>query len=282
MKPMFAKESDLCAAFIASLPSEWQAYPETGGFDILLVRKADGVQIGVEAKLRLNAKVVVQAAESVNHYETARPGPDFRAALIPHGVGLELAALCPLVGVTVIRMSDLALSDAGEAEWFDAKRSMARLSSGGYSAPFHPSLPSLNDGLWDSDWFERCPSKRIAIPDYVPDVVAGASAPVALTSWKIGAIKLVILLGRRGYLTRADFVHFRISMSRWTQERWLTKDGQGGWIAGRNLPDFRAQHPTNFAQIEADFEKWKPATSATIQRDLFVEVGRNEKSKDAA
>ena len=100
----FATEAELCAAFIAALPKEWTAYPETGGFDILLSRNADGFQIGVEAKLRLNAKVICQAAEEVGYSYVDRPGPDCRAVLIPDGVSLDLAGLCPLIGITVIRM----------------------------------------------------------------------------------------------------------------------------------------------------------------------------------
>ena len=73
-----------------------------------------------------------------------------------------------------------------------------------------------------------CPARRLTLPDCVPDVSAGNSAPVALTHWKIGAIKLVNILHRRGYLTGQDFAHFRISMSRWTQEKWLVRDGSGG------------------------------------------------------
>jgi hypothetical protein len=247
----FAKEADLCAAFIASLPKGWTAYPETGGFDILLVRAADGMQIGVEAKLKLNAKVIGQAAESTDFYSVAGPNPDCRAVLVPDGVGGDLAEVCRLLGITVIRMRH-----GPEARH--------------YSSAFHPELPKISANYWDAKgWYERCPAKRIELPDWIPDVVAGDSAPVALTHWKIGAIKLVITLQRRGYLTRQDFVHFRISMSRWTQERWLVKDGQGGWIAGPYLPDFKAQHPVNFDQIAADYEKWRAPPAAT-QRGLFV------------
>ena len=61
-------EAALCAAFIAAATvtpkrtdhAQWVAYPETGGFDILLVRQTDGVQIGIEAKLALNPLVVSQ------------------------------------------------------------------------------------------------------------------------------------------------------------------------------------------------------------------------------
>lgn len=245
----FAKEVDLCAAFIAAIPEGWTAYPETGGFDILLVRGADGMQIGVEAKLKLNAKVIAQAAESGTYYRVDGMNPDCRAVLVPYGVGSELATVCNLIGITVIRMRH-----GSEARY--------------YRSRFYPELPGKNDD-WQDDWFERYPSRRISLPDWVPDVVAGASAPVALTTWKIGAIKLAITLQRRGYLTRHDFAHFKISMSRWTQQGWLVKDGQGGWIAGTYMPDFKAQHPVNFDQIEADYEKWKSPDTAT-QRGLFV------------
>lgn len=246
----FAKETDLCSAFIAALPKGWTAYPETGGFDILLVRAVDGMQIGVEAKLKLNAKVVMQAAESLSHYSAARPQPDCRAVLIPSGVSYDMAGVCGYLGITVITVA-------------------TREENRRYQ-PFHPSLPKLDDSYWaGDDWFERCPAKRIDLPDWVPDVRAGDSAPSALTHWKIGAIKLVVTLDRRGYLTRQDFAHFKISMSRWTQGKWIVKDGQGGWVAGPHMPAFKRQHPVNFDQIAADFEKWKPPEQAS-QPGLFV------------
>lgn len=249
MTTSFAKETDLCAAFITAVPDGWTAYPETGGFDILLVRKADGIQIGVEAKLRLNAKVVLQAAEETSPFSATYPGPDFRAVLVPDGGGFELAAVCRRLGVTVLKMRH------GEAVQH-------------YRSRFYPELPT-GKGWNDDEWYENCPSERLAVPEWVPDVSAGASAPVALTAWKIGAIKLVITLSKRGYLTRQDFTHFRVSMSRWTQSRWLVRDGQGGWIAGDRIPDFRAQHPVNFGQIEAEYEKWKSPAKAT-QPGLFA------------
>ncbi|MBJ6986921.1 hypothetical protein [Devosia sp. MC521] len=243
----FAKETDLCAAFIASLPEGWVAYPETGGFDILLVRTADGMQIGVEAKLKLNAKVISQVAEGLHSFTASFPQPDCRAVLVPDGVGMDLKNVCDLLGITVITVYAHRLSDK-----------------------FRPALPRLSDRLWGhDDWFERCPAARLTLPDWVPDVRAGDSAPVALTPWKIGAIKLAITLEMRGYLTRRDFTHFKLSMARWSQEKWLIKDGKGGWIAGPNLPDFKAQHPVNFDQIGADYEKWKSPEEAA-QPGLFV------------
>nr|WP_139181169.1 hypothetical protein [Pseudomonas aeruginosa] len=59
--PLVQSEAELCAAFIDEfnrVPG-WTCYPETAGFDILVVH-AEGRQIGVEAKLQLNAKVAAQ------------------------------------------------------------------------------------------------------------------------------------------------------------------------------------------------------------------------------
>lgn len=238
----FAKERDLCSVFISLLPVEWTAYPETGGFDILLVRAADGFQIGIEAKLKLNAKVICQAAESLSTYQITAPGPDCRAVLIPEGVGMDLAALCPRLGLTVIRVRyDTFAAECLKQNPFE----------------FFPRLPGIENEWMARDWYELCPASRVALPDWVPDVTAGDSAPVTLTDWKIRAIKIAITLEKQGYITRQNFAFFKISMSRWTQMRWIIPgENRGQWVAGR-MPDFRAQHPVNYAQIEADHEAWR-------------------------
>lgn len=247
----FAKESDLCAAFIAALPKDWTAYPETGGFDILLVR-ADGFQIGVEAKLKLNAKVICQAAEHVSHYYVARPGPDCRAVLVPEDASGDLLQLCELLQITVIRQ----------------RKARSRYDRDG----FYPALPKPEHSWAYDDWYDLAPDRRLTVPDWVPDVAAGASAPQRLSFWKIAAIKIVVTLEKRGYVTRKDFAHFQISMSRWTQMKWIVQDGKGFWKAG-SLPDFRAQHPVNYPQIEADFEKWRnpaPRSPEPVQEALLL------------
>lgn len=243
-KHNFQKETDLCAAFINAMPEGWTAYPETCGFDILLVRKEDGFQIGIEAKLKLNTKVICQVAEPVLTWYTNREGPDCRAVLIPAYAATELAAICQFLGITVIRQYHP--SDAFH-----------------YRYNNRPSLPELHRDWPDSDWYEFAPARRCAVPDYIPDVIAGDSAPVTLTVWKIAAIKIAITIERRGYVTRQDFSHYDISMSRWTQGGWLIKDGKGGWIKGPYFPDFKAQHPVNYEQIAADYEVWKSPEQAT-------------------
>lgn len=251
----FRSEAELCRAFITQRPEGWTAYPETGGFDILMVRDADGAQIGIEAKLRLNSKVVEQIAVP-NHWHYSTEDPDFRAVLVPWGASNGLAAVCRLIGVTVIEMrskeSYVALVSEEASKW---GRYRSRFEK------FRPDLPEIKDSdwyYWRLDWHDWCPPARVSLPEYVPDVGAGHSAPVQLSFWKIAAIKLCIVLERRGYVTAADFKHFKLSPSRWTQhflERGTTK---GQYVAGRYTPDYRPVHPVNFAQIEADFQKWAP------------------------
>lgn len=242
----FEKETDLCAQFMSEIPETWTAYPETAGFDILLVRKEDGFQIGVEAKLKLNTKVICQIAEPIKSWYTDSNAPDCRAILIPEYASTELAQICDFLGLTVIKQRH----PESKYRWHY-----------GTGRLFTPDLPKLGRDWPDNDWFEFAPVERCFVPDWVPDVIAGDKAPVSLTHWKIGAIKLAVTLEKRGFLTRQDFAHYKVSMSRWTQNgmaAWLFRaPTKGNWIKGDRFPDFRKQHPTNYTQIEADYELWK-------------------------
>lgn len=259
LKANFQTEAELCATFIGQLPKGWTAYPETAGFDIVLVRDADGVQIGVEAKLSLNAKVLLQVVEHYDGYSQGR-GPDFGAALVPYGrAGAEMSALARRLQVTVIEMKSK-----------EAYITLRNPSYGGFRfidrhvKKFEPDLPALDD-RWCRFWFDQMPMQPLDLPEYVPDVAAGASGPSQLSEWKIKAIKLCILLERRGYVTIADFSHLHLHRQRWLQNRWLdlrVVEGclsRGQYVKGPWLKDLRAAHPVNYGQIEADFERWKPA-----------------------
>lgn len=237
-EPPYPTEVALCAAFIAALPEEWTAYAETGGWDILLVRNADGFQIGVEAKLRVNVHVINQAIEQHRWHATS-PGPDCRAILVPestHGFGL----ICDYVGLTIITMRAPSAYERRHR--------------------FSPQLPSERAGYasWNDDWHEWCPVKRHPLPEYVPDVAAGSSAPVQLTDWKIRAMKIVITAEKRGYVTREDFRHVGIDHRRWLvpESQWL-ENRDGVWRLKGGVPQgFRAQHPRVYGEIEADAGKW--------------------------
>lgn len=248
--PVFLSEADMCQQFLDVVPEGWTAYPETGGFDILLVRIEDGAQVGVEAKLKLNAKVISQASEKWSVWSVAQQAPDFRAVLVPDYVGCDLAAICALIGIQVIKITH---RDDWRAERYK-KPAAAKL---------YPDLPSLkynHKEMCGEQWFDFCPVQRLWVPDYVPDTGAGKPSPVQLSAWKIKAIKIAVLLDKKGYVTREDFKKHGISMSRWTQGgrlAWLQPgEVRGQWLRTDRVPDFRAQHPTNYIQIEKSYEDW--------------------------
>ncbi len=125
------------------------------------------------------------------------------------------------------------------------------------------------------EWPHWLPAKRCPLPEYIPDVTGGHASPIALTAWKIKAIRLMILLDRRGFVTRQDMNALQISAARWTDgyHGFLARDpGRGGYVRCDRTPHLRAQHPVNFAQIEADFAKWGAGfdvTPAPAQGALF-------------
>lgn len=245
----FASEADLCRRFVSALPEGWTAFNEVGNWDILLVRNEDGFQIGIEAKLRLNAHVISQALEEYGSFYADGFGPDCRAVLVPDGDAGGFGLICKYIGVTII-----TVKSAEQCE--ESKR---RFGSFYYDKQvFSPRLPGDDRGN-EENWHEWAPSRRHPLPDYVPDVDAGHPSPMKLTDWKIGAIKIAIIMEKRGYLTRSDFKHVRIDHRRWLPSAtgWLKLD-RGVYRAAPGFPDFRKQHPRNYEQIAADYEKWAP------------------------
>lgn len=239
----FSTEVAMCTAFIEAIDKRtWTPYAETAGWDILLVRRRDGFQIGVQAKLRFNVQVINQALESGYTYAIKGPGPDCRAVLVPdYACQTGLGTICDYLGVTVIRMqTDLDLDRR-------------------YNSAFQPWLPDRDDGRYgDGHWHELAPAKRCALPEYVPDGVAGAPSPIQLTDWKVKALKLCVLLDERGYVTRHDFAYLKLDHRRWLTLGWLRVEG-GRFVADAP-PMFKAQHPVVFEQIKAD-AKWRPAAA---------------------
>lgn len=226
-EPVFETEAALCAAFIAWATLEgYVCYPETAGFDILLVDK-NGFQIGVEAKLRLNVKVITQALPS---YEAA-VGPDHRAVLVPELDGC-LRTLCAHIGVAVFYCTTRHLS--------------------------YKTHHFARDALYVEELFDWNPVRRCTLPAYVPDVPAGVPAPVQLTPWKIGALKVLAQIAIAGSITRQQISAFGIDPRRWCSgDHWLIPlDGDpkrgGRWVRGPKCPAFDAQHPDVFARIKAE------------------------------
>ena len=231
-------EVALCGEFLAAIGNEWTSYPETAGWDILLSRNLDGFQIGIQAKQKLNTDVIVQAIEGGEVWSVGRPGPDCRAVLVPYGSTGGLTKIAGYIGLTIIRVRPKLQQR--------------------YGFRFEPELPRLGHE-WEGDWFECAPMNRHLLPEYVPDVAAGSSAPLQLTKWKISAMKLAITLEKRGFITRQDFKAHGIDYRRWIAPgyEWLRVD-DGRYLIGARFPDFKVQHPRVYAEIAADADKWLP------------------------
>lgn len=245
MTATFLKESDLVTAFCEQVrtglrKNPWLFYHETAGFDLLMVHAETGVQIGLEAKLVLNLKVLSQALSNL-HYETS--GPDYRGVLVPAG---KVQGFLPEIA-TRLGLGVLAVSPTSPY----AVR-MFRLPDENYQWSYGET------------WFPWLPIERCKLPDYVPDVEGGKPCPVALTLWKIKAIKLMLILERRGFVTRKDMQALDISPTAWTKHGGYLTPGHQGYVRYEKTPDFRAQHPTNWAQIEADFDSWVPSITKAI------------------
>lgn len=252
----YSSEAELVREFLIRLEDRyerhrgrdrWTVYPETAGWDVLLVHNEHGFQVGLEAKLTLNAKVIDQALKD-QHSRWNTSGPDYRGVLVPAiGQQHHLGRICDAIGLGVVTLRDLP-----PGHWT------------GLGLPGEDAYSAGNE-----KWPNWCPAERCALPDYVPDVEAGHKSPVKLTPWKIKAIRLMILLERRGVVTRKDMVALEISPSRWTDpwHGFLARDAvRGGYVRHDSTPDLRAQHPTNWAEIEADFDTW----ARSIAPELMV------------
>ena len=239
----FATEAAMCAAFIAALPKGWTAFNETCGWDTLLVRGVDGFQIGVQAKLRFNPEVLAQALDKDSWYHRAHVGPDCRAILAP-ATNPALASIARRLLITPIIIS--------------APTEHVR-----HRGVFYPDLPKVDGrgaSSTDQDWADLCPDERHTLPEYVPDVVAGAPSPVQLSTWKVKALKISVILETRGYVTRQDFKALSIDAGRWCNFWLVPGERQTEWVPGTHLPDFKKQHPIVYAQILAERAKWMPLT----------------------
>jgi hypothetical protein len=226
---------------------QWLVYPETAGWDLLLAHE-DGYQIGIEAKLSLNAKVIDQALSGAHGWRAE--GPDYRAVLVPADkVQLHLGNIATAIGIHILTVE--------------------RKEQGAFRGTRY--IPFPDEASNYCRWPNWMPEVRCTLPEYVPDVEGGHSAPVQLTPWKIKAIRLMIILERRGYVTRADMKALQISSTRWC-DHWhgfldVAPSRRGGYVRGKQTPDLKAQHPTNYAEIEADFDKWFAPLALSIKPD---------------
>ncbi|MFA4945115.1 MAG: hypothetical protein WC789_10505 [Lentisphaeria bacterium] len=228
-RPRFSSEAELCDAFSdAARTAGWTVYPETAGWDLLLVGTAARVlachhgggvlraqgdfpapcMVGIQAEQRPNLAVLAQAAE----LRGSGYGPHVRAVLVP---------------------------GYPKSDFRDVARAL-RLHV------FYPTQ-RFRGPEWELDFIApdlyRTPDRLPELPPIVPDVRAGVPCPVTLGRWKVAAFAICRTLRAQGHVTRADFRAAGINASAWV-DRWIvdsgTRDGRlTRYVAkpGALLPD---------------------------------------------
>mgnify|MGYP000479416528 CR=1 FL=1 len=235
------KESDLCKLFIrefGALPG-WTCFPEAAGFDVLAVHD-DGRQIGVEAKLSLNAKVAEQILPKAGDGYWGKPGPDYRLVIVKRitEASAGIRRMLEMLGVSVL-VPYVARSRAGEHYCFDFYR---LLEAKGREASY-----------CDEYLFDWNPSERCHVPAFRQALPAGVPSPVKLTPWKEKAIRVVALMRQQGYITAKQISAHGLGITSWTQSvgqkrAWLEKGAvRGQWVETEHLPAFDKQHPELYA-----------------------------------
>lgn len=198
MKDPFKSEAALCATFVEVARAEGlKVYPETSGWDLLVVDPETGEQAGIEAKRRPNVDVLHQAMGNER-----RSGPSVHGVLVPSG-SRAFASVAWNLRIVVIEGWRLAPH---------------MLEPSNRSSGAEPSI--VRDVL-----FEATPkwnhTKPLWVPEVEVDTPAGVPAPKRVTPWKMSAVKMSLELVKGLEVTRKDVEKvWGMSFHIW-RERWL-------------------------------------------------------------
>jgi hypothetical protein len=208
IKDRFDSERELCQFFMeAARDQGWSVYPETAGYDILLVAtdKVRGGsvqvhdQVGVEAKLRGNVTVLRQAMPSVRRRGSS---PHFFSVLVPTA-SQDFKYVATQLGIVVFS----ALQPQG---WRDLVKKA-------------PNVASKLARHYRYEGAEPCWTPGMHI-----DIEAGVASPKSITPWKIAAVKLCLRAARYGTVTSADFRDAGISTTVFRTNGWIRPVGKAG------------------------------------------------------
>lgn len=216
IKALIPNEAELCAVFIREFNEQpgWTCYPETGGFDVLVAHE-DGRQIGVEAKLQLNAKVADQILPGEQWHSWGRGGPDHRLVIVRSitEANAGIAKMLGMLGVHVWaprvthRIKERVPFEYEDCAEFDVHGKLW-MSEEAAKPPMHEKYGHS----WLA-WFDWNPEQRIVLPEFPPSVPAGVPAPVQMTPWKMAAIRVLARLRVQGYITAKQIVAEGVSPS---------------------------------------------------------------------
>lgn len=236
-------EAQLCAVFMLefnSLPG-WTCHPEAAGFDVLVVHE-DGRQIGVEAKLALNAKVADQILPSLGDEFYGRTGLDHRLVIVSRVTEASAG---------IIKM----LEHLGVRVLVASKYSRVKGCSHGFRIQTELFWPEKEIPRWghSNRMFDWWPTERCRVPSVVTTLPAGLPSPVRLTPWKESALRVIAQMRQQGFITAKQIASYGIGVTAWTQAPgskpgWLARGtSRSQWIETEHMPAFDKQHPDVYA-----------------------------------
>lgn len=209
-RPIPESEVKLCEELVVLARDEgFRVFPEVSDWDLIIVDE-EGVQLGVQAKMRANVDVLAQAVRRLYRIN----GPRHRAVLVPKSSG-AFRQVARALGVHVFTIRQIR-------QWrgnrFTKKRKLIDFS---------------NMKVW--------PGKPHWLPPVPSCCPAGSPAPRPLTQWRVKAIELCLLLEKQGFLSGEDFKKAGLNVTGWIQRGELVRDGKigrfGRYVAGpRPLP----------------------------------------------
>lgn len=198
---MFNSEVELCAKFIENAKSQgWRCYQEFANFDLYIVK--EDVHIGIEAKLQANFKVIMQAKDKIDNSH----GPDFVAVLVPkQKAKYEFRVVFNCAGMIV----------------FDEESDIATMVDFGclFNNPkTRPTLPLVEE----------------------TGAIAGSSAPVKLTRWKINIINLLAINEVQGFITTKNMKECGINRGTIVSRlRWFVAGSNKGEYVKTSIMEYR-------------------------------------------
>jgi len=195
----YETEASFCDDFIAYCKAHgWTSYPEQGGWDIVLVR--GHVQIGIQAKLVANNKVLTQA---LPEDPQSTIGPHYRAVLVGSFRGRTPAAKNSNreMFTRMARASKLLVFDPTPAmrQAWAARQGKLWLPIG-----YHGNLSARRRVSVRWRWYRWRTRKLVWLPPFVPVHGAGVPNPVTVSPWKVAAVKLELVHIEKGYICLDD------------------------------------------------------------------------------
>ena len=239
---MYTLESDLCEDFITTARADgWACYPEQNGWDLIIVK--DGIQVGIQAKLKDNMHVIHQTIEHCVPWggvgiRAPKVGVHIRAVLVPTA-SMMFRDVCRAMKIMV----------------FDSVDGISTM----------PTPKRMKDYMWE-----------VEQPMWLPEVAliskAGVASPMTMSKWRQNALKLYNFVCDKGEVTSADAKQFGINLSHFVQMHQLQSSGRKRGKLTIYVPTWKWKY------VAKGYEKEAAALAAgQVRGDVPDEVGKEVK-----